>query len=415
MKIAFVVSNLTYPPEEGLHQQTLLTAQMHLDHGEQVHLMGFCRDMRKLDLQRMQEETGLSFYLPPIPSNLPDVVLGLVNRFVPGFMRGRAVRELKREILSGYDVIHFENIAACGLVRPHLANRSVIGLIDPGTLRWRRMFKAYRGFKLKAKSLLAVCLHNLLEGAVALPGTRVHVVSHEDAKYLKERRKDTHVQSIPVVVPMSQETTDAGAPEGRRDSERPTGMVFMDLRQPHLRSSFLWFIQSVYRPMFAENQPFDENYPFDLVVLGRTSGDPELEKACLGLPVRFLSWVEDLHAAFADSDFVIVPDLVGTGIKNRVIQAMAARRPVVGTPIAFEGIPVLNGIHALVVDTAEAMSRVLVEICEQPELRELMGRNARKLVVKEFGRESLQQYWHDLYRLKVAKKPEKVKYPVMIC
>ena len=408
MRIAFVVSNLTYPPEEGLHQQTLLTAQIHLEHGNEVHLMGFCRDPRKLDLQRMKDETGLSFYMPPIPSRLPDVVLGFVNRFIPGVLRGQAVKRLKKEILSGYDVIHFENIAACGLVRKDMADRAVIGLIDPGTLRWKRMFKAHREYKLKLKAFLGILLHNLLESAVAFPGIRIHVVSQEDANYLKARRKKAHVRPIPVAVPIH---FDPVSDATEKYFERKTGMIFMDLRQPHLRSSFLWFIQNVYRPVCSEE------CLCDLLVLGRTSGDPELEQVCLGLPIRFVPWVEDLDGTFAAVDFVIVPDQVGTGIKNRVVQAMAAGKPVVGTPIAFEGIPALNGIHALVVNGPDEMARVLIELCKQSDLRELLGKNARKLIVKQFGKESVQESWREFYSLRalVTPKTRKTTSTFMVC
>ena len=48
------------------------------------------------------------------------------------------------------------------------------------------------------------------------------------------------------------------------------------------------------------------------------------------------------------ADLVFLPDQVGTGIKTRAIQSLAAGKPVLASAIAFEGIPVIDGLNASV-------------------------------------------------------------------
>ena len=388
MRVAFVVSNLTYPPDSGLHQQALLTAQIQLSRGEEIHLLGFCRDPGKLDLDRMMKETGLRFHAPPITSHLPSVVLGLINRFVPTVLRSRAVRNLQATLSHDYDIVHLDNIAACGLVRRGTSGRAILGLIDPGTLRWRRMAGTARSSLLKVKARLAIGMCDLLEKAIAFPGVRMQLVSYKDANYLQDRLPQVRVVAIPVAIPMNI----GRIPDVETDRRsRRVGVVFMDLKEAYLRDSFLWFISSVYRPLIARG------CCFDLLVLGRISEDFELEKLCQDLPVTLLDRVDDYLALLASADFIIIPDLTGTGLKNRVIQGMALGRPVVGTPTAFEGIPALNGVHALIASTADEMITGLITLCDRPELRKSLGKKAQELVNEEYGIELAKNRWRDLY------------------
>jgi glycosyltransferase involved in cell wall biosynthesis len=213
-----------------------------------------------------------------------------------------------------------------------------------------------------------------------------------DANYLRARLPQVNVVAIPVAVPMNLERVCGVANAGRK---RLVGVVFMDMRQSHLRDSFLWFISSVYRPLTFRG------CSFDLLVLGRITEDSELANLCQNLPVTFLEWVDDYISVLSGADFIITPDLVGTGLKNRVIQGMALGRPVVGTPTAFEGIPALNGVHALIANTAEEMTTALIAISDRPDLRKMIGDNARALVTEEFGNESLKSRWRDLYDAEV--------------
>ena len=65
-------------------------------------------------------------------------------------------------------------------------------------------------------------------------------------------------------------------------------------------------------------------------------------------------FVDDLAATVASATVVVAPLLDGGGTKIKVLEAMAAARPVVATPIAAEGIPASPGLIVEVEDTAAA-------------------------------------------------------------
>lgn len=63
-----------------------------------------------------------------------------------------------------------------------------------------------------------------------------------------------------------------------------------------------------------------------------------------GSNVDFEPFVEDLAAELGRTAVVIAPLFLGGGTKLKVIEAMAAARPVVTTPVGIEGIPMSSGV-----------------------------------------------------------------------
>jgi hypothetical protein len=96
-------------------------------------------------------------------------------------------------------------------------------------------------------------------------------------------------------------------------------------------------------------------------------------------------FVEDLAAAYRGCDVFVCPLRVGTGIKNKLMEALASGCAIVSTDIGIEGLAVCHGEHLLVandpVHFAEAVNRLL----RDPELRSRLGNAARTFAEKEFS------------------------------
>lgn len=90
--------------------------------------------------------------------------------------------------------------------------------------------------------------------------------------------------------------------------------------------------------------------------------------------------VPDIRPWLASSHVFAAPMSSGTGIKNKLLEAMACGLPCVASPLALQGIQVEHGRHVLVAEgpdaTAEAISRVLNDTVLAADL----GREARRYV-----------------------------------
>lgn len=72
--------------------------------------------------------------------------------------------------------------------------------------------------------------------------------------------------------------------------------------------------------------------------------------------VEVVGFVPDLVAELAASDVLVVPLWAGGGTRLKVLEAMAAAVPIVGTALGVEGIGFEDGAHGLVRDTPEAIA-----------------------------------------------------------
>lgn len=98
--------------------------------------------------------------------------------------------------------------------------------------------------------------------------------------------------------------------------------------------------------------------------------------------VRVTGFVDDPTDYVSVADLVVAPMRTGTGIQNKILEAMALRRPVVTTPIGSEGIDATPGEQFRVEEFGEAFTRAVTELLRSPERRVEMGADAHDYVTQ---------------------------------
>ena len=118
-----------------------------------------------------------------------------------------------------------------------------------------------------------------------------------------------------------------------------------------------------------------------------------------GIVVRGL--VEDIAAEIARARAVLVPLWRGSGTRFKVLEALAARRPVVGTSLGVAAIGFEHRVHGLVADTPGGLASVLAECLEDRELSERLAATGAALAERYRWRHALATV-EDHYRNLVA-------------
>jgi glycosyltransferase involved in cell wall biosynthesis len=113
--------------------------------------------------------------------------------------------------------------------------------------------------------------------------------------------------------------------------------------------------------------------------------------------IEIVPWVEDYPDVLFQSDVFIAPDRTGPGPKTRIIQALAAGRPVVALKAALEGIPYENGIHLYECGSAEEMGQRVIELLASEEKRSTMSAKARRLGHSLYAAEVVARQWVELF------------------
>jgi sugar transferase (PEP-CTERM/EpsH1 system associated) len=78
--------------------------------------------------------------------------------------------------------------------------------------------------------------------------------------------------------------------------------------------------------------------------------------------VRVTGAVDDIRPYLAHSRLAVAPLRIARGVQNKVLEAMAMGRPVVGTPAAFEGLELEDRYRALTAEAPADFAARCVEI-----------------------------------------------------
>ncbi|MCH8244031.1 MAG: glycosyltransferase, partial [Planctomycetes bacterium] len=96
--------------------------------------------------------------------------------------------------------------------------------------------------------------------------------------------------------------------------------------------------------------------------------------------VQVVGEVESVYDELRSVDVSVAPLRIARGLQNKVLEAMAAAKPVVLTSGAAQGIDATDGEHFLIADTPEATIRAVNRLLADPEERHAIGHAARCFV-----------------------------------
>lgn len=142
-----------------------------------------------------------------------------------------------------------------------------------------------------------------------------------------------------------------------------------------------WFANKVWPEVLKRNS----QVTFHLG--GRDSEKLKLHNPAAGFFVE--GKVDDASKFYQKHGVFVVPLLAGSGMRIKVLEAMAFGKAIVGTSVGVEGIPFENGVHGIIADNEVSFAKAVVELINKPELREELGNNARALIHSKFNESEL--------------------------
>ena len=108
--------------------------------------------------------------------------------------------------------------------------------------------------------------------------------------------------------------------------------------------------------------------------------------------------VADIRPWLTGSSVYACPMISGTGIKNKLLEAMACGMPCVATPLALQGLRATPERELLVGRTEEELAGALVRVLGDEELATSLGREARAYACAEHDWEAVARAYEDVYR-----------------
>ncbi|MBK9091422.1 MAG: glycosyltransferase [Anaerolineae bacterium] len=132
------------------------------------------------------------------------------------------------------------------------------------------------------------------------------------------------------------------------------------------------------------------DHDFSVLLIGRNPPASIQRLAANDPSIRVTGTVEDVRPFLEQVDVLVLPLREGAGTKLRTLEAMATGLPIVGTPLAFEGIDgLVDGLTALVAKDVHMFVSAILGLVQKPETRSAIGMNARCLVEQKFSWQSI--------------------------
>ena len=135
-----------------------------------------------------------------------------------------------------------------------------------------------------------------------------------------------------------------------------------------------WFVRKVW-PKLKQQHPDLKFY-----VVGRKPPPDIVDLRRQDENIIVTGEVASLDPYLENCQIYVCPVRTGSGFRGKILQAMAARIPVVSTTLGAEGFPAQTGHNVILADNAKIMADQVSLLLDEPELRNRIAENARSLI-----------------------------------
>ena len=101
--------------------------------------------------------------------------------------------------------------------------------------------------------------------------------------------------------------------------------------------------------------------------------------------IKLVDFVEDTRPYLDRATVFVSPMRIGSGMNNKVLEAMSMSKAIVTTEFGNRGINLKDGLEGIVCRDKYKFADAVIELLEDKEKREMLGRNARIKAEKEFS------------------------------
>lgn len=384
MKLLFVTPRFPYPPLKGdqvvsyhrlytlsqRHEITLLTFYQNSQELENIkHIKSFCQNIHTVKIPKWQSflnlATGVFSYLPlQVSYYYSDAFKNKINQILS---------------TNNFDVIHLFLLR----VAPYFKDVSIpriIELIDSMQLNLERRI-ALETFPLRY--ILQEELQRIItyEQNLHKSFEQIVVVSEKDAKLIPGQ----NVQVIPNGIDTELFKQQQQYPL------HPTLIFSGNMSYAPNIHAVKWFVKDCL-PIIQQKIP-DVSF-----VIAGANPSKEVQSLAKTTGVEVTGFVKSMSETLRNANVAVAPMQSGSGIQNKILEAMSTGLPVVTTNLGLGSIKAKPNKEILVADTPEDFAQVTINLLKNPLKARELGDQARKYVVENHSWKAAANQLEELYK-----------------
>lgn len=403
MKILFLTPLLPYPPQGGDRIRTFnLLKDLGIKH--EIWLLSFVESPDELRHVHALEKSCREIHTVPI-----NTKRGFVNRFTnlfesrPYFTAKQfASDEMKQRLdillkAHHFDLIHTSTLAMAQYTYDLQGIVKILDGIDAVSRNYLQQWRMPTGLRNRVLSYIDWLKTVNYEPTLYSRFDRCLLVSTVDRAYLYKKNPLLPIEIATIGVDYDFYQPSVG-------EESTNRLVFSGgMNYIPNNDAMIYFCSSIL-PII------EQKYPAVLLYIVGKNVSPKLAMiARKKQNIVLTGFVEDHRRVIGQSTVFICPLRIGTGVKNKVLEAMAMGKAIVSTSIGAEGIPAVSGQDMFIADKPDAFANAVIRLLEDANARRQLGVRARELAVREFDRRKAALIVDAIYTEEFNKKLSSVK------
>jgi sugar transferase (PEP-CTERM/EpsH1 system associated) len=101
--------------------------------------------------------------------------------------------------------------------------------------------------------------------------------------------------------------------------------------------------------------------------------------------VNVSGWMDDIRDAYASARVFIAPMRIGTGLQNKLLEAMSMKIPSITTPLANDALQAKDGDEILIGETATELTNKILSLLNNKELYQTIEENGYRFVKENYS------------------------------
>lgn len=364
------------PPDQIDYYQTVLAELFDV-----VHL-----------IPRSKPVLALSGMLEPLLLRTRLPVVDTVERVAATALQAKVAEVLAT---NTFDVIHTRQIPMASVASTIKHPGKLLELVDSETLQSVRRVRATN-----PRTWVRYLSARVLEQWAVRQFPVCTTVADADAQMVRKLAPQTQVRVIPNGV-------DAEYYRPQDLPEQANTIIFTGaMAFPPNVSAVLHFYQHIF-PRIRRELP-DVRF----IVAGR---DPAPAIVALGEDpaVTVTGFVDDMRPWLSRASVMVCPMISGSGIKNKVLEALAMARPVVSTTLGIEALDVTDGRELRIANTVDEFAAAVLALLRDTNARHRMAQAGRALVHRRYTWDACAASYDELY-MQLARRSHSVEQQQML-
>ncbi len=327
-------------------------------------------------------ESAIRNLLSPVPINIQKYHSKSILNKIVGFIKDKQI-----------DLIHVDHLhmAYYGLALKEILDVPVVLREHNLELKiMERFSESSNNLALRTYARIQARKFLKYEPAICSMMNKCIMITDQDRDRLLSMRKDVDTIVIPAGV-----DTDFFKPTDIEGEENTIAYIGSLDWLPNI-DGLRWFVNEV-MPIIVKSKPNVKLYVFG------KSPSRDVERLNDGKNVFVKGFVKDVREVYKQARVMIVPLLAGSGIRIKILEAMAAGKAVVTTSIGCEGIKVAPGKNIMVADTPQAFADNVLHLLDDANLCKLIGIEAASFVGKEYSWNKIGDMFWKVYSEMISK------------